>query len=109
MNNATGLFSNKMTVKTYFENTSGLRAGAPVNLQGVTIGNVKAIRVVEGHGLTPVEVTMKIGGDYLKFVKKDSKVELTSAGVLGNLYLDIDSKATIGPAVREGDVLQSED
>ncbi len=109
MNNATGLFNKKMTVKAYFENTAGLRAGAPVNLQGVVVGNVKSIHIVEGHGLTPVEVTLKLGGDYLKFIKKDSKVGLSSAGVLGDLFLDIDSKAAKGAPVSEGDVLQSED
>ena len=109
MNNATGLFTHKMTVKSYFENTAGLRAGAPVNLQGVVIGNVKGIHIIENHGLTPVEVTMKLGGDYVKFVRKDSKVGLTSAGVLGDLFLDIDSKAAKGPPAQEGDTLISED
>ena len=41
-----GFFTGKLTVRSYFENSAGLKVGAPVALEGVTIGNVKAIRVV---------------------------------------------------------------
>ena len=40
-----GFFSRKLTVTTYFENSAGLKIGAAVNLEGVTIGNVKSIVV----------------------------------------------------------------
>src|SRR5580692_11934263 len=33
-----GFFSHKLTVTTYFENSAGLKVGAAVNLEGVTIG-----------------------------------------------------------------------
>ena len=36
-----GIFSHKLTVTTYFENSAGLKEGAAVNLQGVTVGTVK--------------------------------------------------------------------
>src|SRR5271168_4306800 len=61
-----GFFSQKLTVHAYFENAAGLKAGAPVNLQGVTIGTVKAVTVVSdpAHKLTPVGVFLKIDGKY---------------------------------------------
>ncbi len=40
-----GIFSHKITVTTYFENSAGLKEGAAVKLQGVTIGTVKSIVV----------------------------------------------------------------
>ena len=41
-----GLFARKIKLRSYFENASGLKDGAPVTLEGVTIGNVIHIRVV---------------------------------------------------------------
>src|ERR1700740_1963933 len=57
-----GLFSHKLTITAYFENSAGLKEGSPVNLQGVTIGTVKSVSVVTNpdRKLTPVRVVMKI-------------------------------------------------
>src|SRR6185437_12209239 len=57
-----GLFSHKLTITTYFENSAGLKDGAAVNLEGVTIGTVKTVTVVNNaaHKLTPVKVVMKL-------------------------------------------------
>ena len=38
-----GLFSKKLIVMTYFENSAGLKKGGEVQLQGVTIGEVKDV------------------------------------------------------------------
>ena len=54
MSGTAGIFSSKITLYSYFDNAEGLRVGAPVALQGVTIGNVKDIRVVPGRQLDPV-------------------------------------------------------
>ena len=35
-----GLFARKLCLRSYFENAAGLKDGAPVTLEGVTIGNV---------------------------------------------------------------------
>ncbi len=35
-----GLFAHKLTFASYFQNAAGLKNGAPVTLEGVTIGNV---------------------------------------------------------------------
>ena len=46
MSGTTGLFTPKITLKSYFDNAEGLRNGAPVRLAGVDIGNVTAVHVV---------------------------------------------------------------
>ena len=56
-----GLFARKLVLRSYFENAAGLKDGAPVTLEGVTIGNVIRIRVVSDRNPTPVEVTMRVG------------------------------------------------
>jgi len=105
MSGTTGLFTSKITLKSYFDNAGGLRNGAPVRLQGVDVGNVAGVRVVPDKPLTPVEVTMKVTTKYHKGLRKDSVTSLETAGVLGETYIDIDSAHAKGPEVGDGDVL----
>jgi len=107
MSNTGGLFTPKIVLKSYFDNASGLRQGAPVRLNGVDIGNVTGIRVVgdPDKKLTPVEVTMKVSTKYHESLRKDSTSELSTAGVLGETYIDIESSQAKGPEARDGDVL----
>jgi phospholipid/cholesterol/gamma-HCH transport system substrate-binding protein len=108
MSGSGGPFGSKLTLKAYFQNASGLRVGAPVALEGVTIGNVKSISVVPNRQVDPVEVVMKVDAKYRFRIKKDSVASLTASGVLGDLYVNIESVQATGPAVVDGDVLASE-
>ena len=89
MSGPTGLFTRKIIVRAYFDNAAGLRVGAPVRLEGVDVGNVTTIRVVTGHGMTPVEVAMKVSTRYGASFKKDSVASLSTAGVLGDGAADL--------------------
>ncbi|HEX3354454.1 MAG: MlaD family protein [Terriglobales bacterium] len=109
MSGTGGLFTTKILLKSYFDNASGLRVGAPVRLAGVDIGNVTNIRVVQDRArqLTPVEVAMKVNTRYRFSLRKDSLTLLSTAGVLGETYIDIDSSQAKGPPAVDGDVLPS--
>jgi phospholipid/cholesterol/gamma-HCH transport system substrate-binding protein len=96
-----GFFTGKLTVRSYFENSAGLKVGAPVALEGVTIGNVKGIRVVPSRNPTPVEVTMKISKKYQEALHADSRTSLNTVGVLGDTIVDIDSKRATGPLLQD--------
>ncbi|MCU1312059.1 MAG: Mammalian cell entry related protein [Candidatus Angelobacter sp.] len=109
MSGSSGPFAKKLTLQSYFQSTEGLRVGAPVALHGVTIGNVKSIQVVPDHGLTPVLVTMKVSRDYAFKIHKDSIANLATAGVLGELFVDIISKNVKAPTAEDGDVLPSQE
>jgi phospholipid/cholesterol/gamma-HCH transport system substrate-binding protein len=121
-----GLFTRKITLITYFDNAEGLRAGQPVDLQGVAIGNVTAVRVVPSRPKTPVQVIMKINTKYAEFIRlgvkdkngnwvktRDGKsinasvATIQTAGVLGESFIDIDSSnidfnQPLGPIAHEG-------
>ncbi len=92
-----GLFSSKLTLRSYFDNAGGLKAGAPVTLEGVTIGNIVRIRVIPERSPRPVEVTMRIGGQWVKDLHVDSTTSIAQAGVLGDSYVDITSAHAKGP------------
>ena len=93
-----GLFSPKLLLRSYFENAAGLRDGAPVTLDGVTIGNVTHVSVVPDRNPTPVEVTMRVDAKYARALHVDSTAMIAQAGVLGDSYVDISSLHASGPA-----------
>jgi len=106
MSGTGGWFTRKITLRSYLDNASGLREGAPVRLAGVDIGNVTHIRIVGGKPTTPVEVTMKVNTKYRFNLRKDSVTLLTTAGVLGETFVDVDSSTAKGPEASDGDTLE---
>jgi phospholipid/cholesterol/gamma-HCH transport system substrate-binding protein len=111
MTGTTGLFTRKIVVRSYVDNAGGLRVGAPVRLEGVDIGNVTGIRVVADpkRRLAPVEVTMKITTKYADTMRSDCEVELTTAGVLGEVFVDMDCRRAQGAPMRNGVELPTKD
>ena len=104
-----GILSKKLTVVTFFENSAGLKEGAAVNLEGVTIGSVKSVTVVSdpNHKLTPVRVVMKLDSKYQKGLHVDSTAGLGTVGVLGDTVVDINSQVATGPPLKDGDELKT--
>jgi len=96
----TGLFTPTLRLISYVDNAGGLRTGAPVRLQSVDIGNVENIRIVNHHDAsgasTPVEIIMKVNANFRPFLHTDSQVLLTTAGVLGETFIDINSTQARG-------------
>lgn len=105
--NAGVVFASKLEVRAYFRNTTDLKVGAPVKLDGVTIGNVRAVRIVEHPARTPVEVVMAIQDKYANDLLTDSHVNLNTVGVLGSMELDIDNVHARGQPVKNHAVLQT--
>src|ERR1700744_1846477 len=103
------ILTHKLTVTTYFENSAGLKTGAAVNLEGVTIGTVKTVTIDSApeRKLTPVKVVMKLDEKYVSNLKKDSKASLSTVGVLGDTVVDINSQFAVGPRLQDGDELKT--
>jgi phospholipid/cholesterol/gamma-HCH transport system substrate-binding protein len=104
-----GILAHKLTVVTYFENSAGLKTGAAVNLEGVTIGTVKTVTIDNSPArkLTPVKVVMKLNEKYATDLKKDSKASLSTVGVLGDTVVDINSQFAVGPKLQDNDELKT--
>ncbi len=102
-----GLFARKLVLRSYFENAAGLKNGAPVTLEGVTIGNVIRIRVVPDRKPRSVEVTMRVGREYIRDLHATSTTVIAQAGVLGDSYVDIDSSHASGPPPGDNAELQA--
>ena len=111
MTGTTGLFTKKIIIRAYVDNAGGLRVGAPVRLEGVDIGNVTWIRVVSDpkRSLSPVEIKMKITTRYADTMNKGCQVLLTTAGVLGEVFVDLDCRQVKGGPIQSGDELPTKD
>jgi phospholipid/cholesterol/gamma-HCH transport system substrate-binding protein len=82
---------------TYFnESVQGLNPDSNVKYRGVNIGRVERIRIAPDNVL--VEVVMKL--DIKENLGKDICAELTSAGLTGIMFIDLDRRA-------EGDSIKS--
>ena len=109
MSGTTGIFTSKITLYVYFANAEGLKVGAPVRLQGVDLGNVKDIRGTADRRDSPVKVTMRVNTKYQFLVLKDTKATVATAGVLGEAFVDLDSRAAVKVKVQDGDELPAVD
>ncbi len=111
MTGTTGLFTKKILIRAYVDNAAGLRVGAPVRLDGVDIGNVVRIRVVSDpkRALAPVEVVMKVTTKYEGTMNRACQVVLTTAGVLGEVFVDVDCREAKGAHLQSGDELPTRD
>ncbi len=94
-------------LKSYFQNGSILRAGAPVCVDGVKLGVVQSVRVRPELGFRPVEVLMLISTPYELRIPNDSTVVLSREGLLGETFADIDTRNAHGPAIGNDGVLKS--
>jgi phospholipid/cholesterol/gamma-HCH transport system substrate-binding protein len=82
-----------------------LKTNAPVEYAGgIKVGFVKDIRPGDNEALVDLLITRK--GFQLR---KDSKVALYSAGLLGSRYVQIDSDLGTGEALKKGDVIVGKD
>ena len=109
----TGLFTPTLRLVSYVDNAGGLRNGGPVRLQNVNIGNVESIRIVNHHdqsdASTPVEIRMKVNAKFQPFIHTDSQVLLSTAGVLGETFIDIDSVHAKGGVASNNSELPSKE
>src|SRR5215469_13847378 len=107
MSGITGFFTTTIKVRAYFDNAEGLRNGQPVALSGVTIGNVQSVRVISGRKVDPVEVTMRINRKFAPLVREGTTATIETQGVLGDAFIDLDSRDAEGGPVPDGAILKS--
>ena len=111
MTGTTGLFTKKIVIRTYVDNAGGIRVGAPVRLEGVDIGNVTGVRVVRDpvRRAAPVEVMMKISMKYAESMGTGCTALLTTAGVLGEVFVDLDCRQAKGEPLQNNAELPATD
>ena len=99
------LFSSSFTLKSYFKNVNGLVEGNKVRYSGITVGSVSGIQIIKD---TTILVEMAVDKKIEKFIRKDSKVEISSDGLMGNKIVSILPGTSNAGPVTEDDFLQTQ-
>ena len=84
------IFAGNSTIYTYMNDATALAEGAPVTLNGFTVGKVAK---VELSGLKDpqkiVKITMEVQDEYMSQIPSDSVTELTAPNLLGTKFMNI--------------------
>lgn len=99
------LFNPTFTLRTKFNDVSGLQAGNNVRFSGITVGTVDAIQIMSD---TSVLVLLKVQNDVRRFIKQDAFVTIGSEGFIGDKVLVISQGTPDSPPVTEGFLMASQ-
>jgi phospholipid/cholesterol/gamma-HCH transport system substrate-binding protein len=84
------IWAKDVLVYTYMDDAASLTSGAPVNLNGILIGDVESVALSgENARQRIVKITMKIEQDRLKEIPVDSVASISAANVLGTKFINI--------------------
>jgi len=101
------LFSDNIYIKSYFDNVEGLRTGASVRLNGLNVGSVSEVRLLERNQYR-VEVTMRINRDIRQFIRLDSEASIETEGIIGSKIITITPGSQENAAIDDGGVIMSQ-
>src|SRR5438034_10899493 len=103
----TGFFGPKYSIVAYFQNANNLRTGAEVHLEGVTIGNVNAVRISKmADPQKAVEAELRLDQTYQNIIRTDSKVSIRTIGLLGDSAVDITLGSESGQVIEAGSAIE---
>jgi phospholipid/cholesterol/gamma-HCH transport system substrate-binding protein len=99
----TSLFSLKNEYFIRFQSVSGLKAGNPVQLNGVEVGTVERVILPEDPDESTIQVWITIERRYAERVRQDSQGRIKTLGLLGDKYVEITSGSPEAPQVASGE------
>jgi phospholipid/cholesterol/gamma-HCH transport system substrate-binding protein len=100
-----GTFRGRYYVTAVVRDAEGIRRGDPVQMLGVNIGRVRGFEIIRDRAGNPngVQVRLELEGNYR--VPQDSKVQLTSSGLMGGVTIAM-VRGSSAQRLQDGDVLQ---
>jgi phospholipid/cholesterol/gamma-HCH transport system substrate-binding protein len=104
---AANLFAKRYTLIAYLKEANGLREGGTVTLAGQLAGSVKAIKFlpVDADTTRNLEVTIAIDQNLQQQIRRNSKAQIRTMGLLGDKVLDITVGTPQYAALRSGDTI----
>ncbi|MEE4197006.1 MAG: MlaD family protein [Bacteroidales bacterium] len=102
--NQSNIFGRNFTISGVFNDISGLKVGNDVRFSGINIGTVSKVEIIND---SLVRVDLSVQNDVRKFIRKDSKMEIGSEGLMGNKIVNIYSGSSHEQIVESGDYLET--
>jgi phospholipid/cholesterol/gamma-HCH transport system substrate-binding protein len=96
---------NRYTIR-FDESVSGLELGAAVKYRGIEVGNVEKIRIPKDD-ITKVEVDVSIDKEIP--IKTDTSATLSSLGITGIKFIDLQTGSNDAPALPPGSYIPSQE
>ncbi|HEX9668705.1 MAG TPA: MlaD family protein [Thermoanaerobaculia bacterium] len=96
------LFARKNRYYIDFQNVSGVRAGNPVQLNGVDAGTVEEVVLPEDPAKRFIRVWITVESRYADRVRADTRARIKTLGLLGDKYIELTSGSQGLPRVPEG-------
>lgn len=96
------IFSKNFQISGIFTDISGLKVGNNARFSGINIGTVSKVEIIND---SLVRVDLSIQENVRQFIRKDSKMEIGSEGLMGNKIVNIYTGSINVDIVEEGDIL----
>ena len=96
------LFVKKFPYETRFDSASGLVAGNPVRLNGVTVGNVLEVVLSPDPADRTVRVVYDVDRRAAPRLRKGTKASIKTIGLLGDKYIELEGGTADEPEVEVG-------
>ncbi|MCG6963607.1 MAG: MlaD family protein [Acidobacteria bacterium] len=94
---------------TTFRDVLGLQPGAPVDLEGVTVGFVDRIELPTNIEERRISVWFSVDARYTARIRKDTVASIKTVGLLGDRYLKLTGGTPSSPRVLEGGLVRGLD
>jgi len=99
------LFRKKFPYETRFDSASGLVAGNPVRLNGVTVGNVLEVILSPDPADRTVRVVYDVDRRAAPRLRKGTRAAIKTIGLLGDKYIELEGGTAEEPEVEIGGMI----
>ena len=93
------LFSERFVIRAQFNQVSGLREGAAVQFQGVSVGAVRSVSLPASPG-SMIEVTMGIRPNTQHLIHSQTQAQIKTEGLVGSMIVVL-----VNPPLATGDLV----
>ncbi len=102
------LFGSSFTVRATFNQVSGLKAGADVFYNGISVGSVEAVRLPAVPG-DPITVEMNIQERASHLIREDSRALIQTDGLVGEVIVALTDGSPNRPQVADNGQIEGVD
>lgn len=103
------MFTNQYTLYANFEDISGLRTGAAVQLAGLNVGFVDDIKFPKDILIRDITVVMRINREFQQRIRGDSVATVNTLGLLGDKFIYISVGSEEQPVLKDKGVIKSKE